>query len=145
MLEVGRGWLERLRGSRILGRLGLSNTKRAALLAVVVCALALSVAMPLRTYFSQRAEIAEQNHQQELLRDQVGQLQRRSDQLADPEQIKAEARKRLRYVMPGETPYVVQLPDQSQPDQGTSQQAQPPKRKQQEGSWYANLWDSINK
>ena len=40
------------------GLLGLSSTRRAAILAVVVCALALSVAVPLRNYVAQRQELA---------------------------------------------------------------------------------------
>ncbi|WP_031467936.1 FtsB family cell division protein [Sciscionella sediminilitoris] len=137
-----RRWLAALRRTRLLGRLGLSNTRRAAVLAIVMCALALSVAVPLRTYFSQRSQIAEQTEQQEQLRVQVAKLERRNQQLADPEQTKAEARKRLRYVLPGETPYLVQLP------QDGAAPAAPPKpeqRKQNEKSWYANLWNSINK
>ena len=44
--------------------LGLSSTKRAAVLAVVVCALALTVAVPLRNYVAQRQELAAVTEQQ---------------------------------------------------------------------------------
>jgi len=91
----------------MLGRL---TTRRAALLAVVVCALALSVAVPLHTYLSQRDDLAQQLQQQQALRDQENQLAQRAAQLSDPAQVEAEARTRLHFVMPGETPYEVQLP-----------------------------------
>jgi len=90
--------------------LGLSSTRRAAVLALVVCAVALSVAVPLRNYFAQRSALEETLHQQERLREQVDGLEQRKAQLSDPAQVEVEARDRLRYVRPGETPYVVQLP-----------------------------------
>ncbi|MGH3437287.1 MAG: FtsB family cell division protein, partial [Sciscionella sp.] len=89
---------------------GKPGTRRAAILAIVVCALALTVAVPLRTYLSQQSDIRGQLAQVQSLRRQVSRLQARKAQLSDPDQIEAEARLRLRYVMPGETPYVVQLP-----------------------------------
>src|SRR5690349_4101366 len=92
------------------GFIGQSTTRRAAVLATVVGALALSIAVPLRTYLSQRDEVAVQERRQAELHAQVQQLQERKAQLQDPAQIQAEARRRLRYVMPGETPYMVQLP-----------------------------------
>ncbi|MCP2258988.1 Septum formation initiator [Streptoalloteichus tenebrarius] len=119
------------------GAFGLSSTRRAAMLALVVCALALSVAVPLRTYLSQRAAVQEEQRRQDDLRREVEDLRRRREQLDDPAQVEAEARRRLRFVRPGETPYVVQLPP--------SQQAQQP-RQQPRGAraeWYTELWNSI--
>jgi cell division protein FtsB len=95
------------------GMLGLSSTRRAVALALVVCALALSIAVPLRNYIGQRGELADVEQQQTRLREQVDQLEQRKQELSDPAQVEAEARRRLRYVRPGETPYIVQLPDQS--------------------------------
>jgi cell division protein FtsB len=119
--------------------LGLSTTRRAALAAIVVCALAFTLAVPLRTYLSQRSEVTEGLQLQEQLEREVATLERRKAELADPAHIEAEARKRLRYVMPGETPYMVQLPEdkrranESEPDHGTGPQ----------GAWYELLWDSM--
>ena len=96
------------------GLLGLSSTKRAAVLAVVVCALALTVAVPLRNYVTQRQELAAVTEQQQALAAEVDELTRQRDRLADPAEIAAQARSRLGYVMPGEVPYVVQLPDRPQ-------------------------------
>jgi cell division protein FtsB len=120
--------------------LGLSTTRRAAVVATVVCALALSVAVPLRTYLSQRSDVQAQEQRQAELRARVDELEHRKAQLADPAQTRIEARKRLRYVMPGETPYMVELPDQAaNPSQG--EQAATPSHR---GSWYEGLWDSVN-
>jgi len=96
-------------------KFGPASTRRAVILALVVCALALSVAVPLRNYLGQRSELAEMQQQQQRLREQVDELERRKAELQDPAQVEAEARRRLRYVHPGETPYIVQLPEASPP------------------------------
>ena len=92
------------------GMLGLSSTRRAAVLALVVCALALTVVVPLRNYVAQRQELAAVSAQQRQLADEVDELTRERQRLDDPAEIAAQARSRLGYVMPGEVPYVVQLP-----------------------------------
>lgn len=120
--------------------LGMSTTRRAAVVAIVVCALAFTIAVPLRTYLSQRTEVREQQAQQAQLQQQVAQLQGRKAELSDPAQIEAEARRRLRYVKPGETPYIVQLPEDKAPDA-----APPPGRQPAAGSsWYENLWNQVS-
>jgi cell division protein FtsB len=121
--------------------LGLSTTRRAAMLAIVVCALALSVAVPLRTYLGQRAEVEIQERRQAELRAQVEQLEQRKAQLSDPAQVEAEARRRLRYVRPGETPYVVELPG----DHDNNGQGQPAQQSPQQQSWYETLWNTVTR
>jgi len=120
--------------------LGLSTTRRAAVLALVICALAFTLAVPLRTYLHQRAEIAEQAERAAELRHQVAVYERRKAELSDPAQIEADARRRLRYVMPGETPYIVQLP-------GDGRNAGGPGRDDRTGTratWYGQLWTSLS-
>jgi cell division protein FtsB len=122
------------------GPLGLSTTRRAAMLATVVCALALSVAVPLRTYLAQRSDVQIQEQRQAELRRQVGELEQRKAQLADPAQVQAEAKRRLRYVMPGETPYMVELPAEAG-GSGSGQQSTHPISQQ---AWYQALWQSVH-
>ena len=122
------------------GLFGFAPTRRAAVLAMILCALVLSISVPLRTYLSQREDLQVQQQHQAQLREQVQQLQQRKAQLSDPAQVEAEARRRLRYVKPGETPYVVQLPGDAAPQQsGDHLKAAPP-----QGSWYENLWGSVD-
>lgn len=120
-----------------LGRaVGVTSARRAAILAVVVFALGMSVAVPLQNYLGQRADIAEVRARQEVLTDQVAELQRRRELLSDPSHTEAQARERLRYVYPGDTPYVVQLPSRTAaPD---PEQAAEPRE-----PWYTRLWRSI--
>ena len=115
---------------------GLS-TARAVILAVVVCALALTLAMPLRTYFSQRAELEQVAAEHDDLQEEVAALELEKTQLNDPTRIAAEARTRLRWVMPGETPYTVQLPGDVGPTDEEIEAA-----KKSEGPWYRDLWES---
>jgi cell division protein FtsB len=129
--------------AQLIGRfVGVTSPRRAAMLAAVVCVLALSVAVPLRNYVAQRAEIAAVHEQQQVMADKVAELERRRALLADPQHLEAQARERLRYVRPGEIPYVVQLP----PD-GAAAAVAGPGRGPAGGPrhlWYAELWKSIN-
>jgi cell division protein FtsB len=127
------------RGRRLL-RLSVSlGTRRAAVLAVVVCALALALAVPLRTYVSQRQELASTAATQAQLTGEVARLQGQKDQLGDPAYVEAQARGRLGYVRPGETPYRVQLPDGVDPSTGAQQQASTAT-----APWYSELWASVS-
>lgn len=117
-----------------------TGTRRAAVLAVVVCALGLTVAVPLRTYLAQRSEISQQLRQQHQLQSELAHLKHRKAQLSDPDQIEAEARSRLRYVMPGETPYVVQLPHGDVAARGEEEQR---KSGAADPSWYQDLWHNV--
>ncbi|MGH3688189.1 MAG: FtsB family cell division protein [Pseudonocardiaceae bacterium] len=124
-------------GVRIGYASGITSPRRAALLAGVICVLILSVAVPLRNYVGQRAELAAVYEQQHILADKVAELQRRRGLLADPQHIETQARERLRYVHPGEAPYVVQLPPGTvAAGAGRIQASMQP--------WYGQLWKSIN-
>lgn len=131
---------ERSRTVRAAATFGLSTTRRAAVFAIVVCALALTVAVPLRTYLTQRDEVQIQEQKQAELRAQVDALEGRKAQLEDPAQVEAEARRRLRYVMPGETPYIVELPS----DAKGGASGEPDQRPALDQSWYQELWKAVS-
>ncbi|WP_256983452.1 septum formation initiator family protein [Rhodococcus sp. 15-649-2-2] len=116
--------------------LGLS-TGRAVILGVVVCALALTLAVPLRTYFSQRSELESVLAERQALENDVQALQTQKSQLDEPSRIAADARERLRFVMPGETPYQVQLPgDYGKTPEELAADSAPT------GPWYTDLWNT---
>ncbi|WP_280269638.1 FtsB family cell division protein [Nocardia wallacei] len=118
--------------------LGLS-TGRAVILAAVLCALALTLAVPMRTYFSQRSESAQLAQERAELESDLARLRDRRAQQQDPAYIKSEARDRLRLVMPGETAYIVQVP-------GIEQPAVPaqPTRERRPDPWYTELYRSMS-
>ncbi|MFD3506034.1 septum formation initiator family protein [Nocardia sp. NPDC058666] len=118
--------------------LGLS-TGKAVILAAVLCGLALTLAVPTRTYFSQRAEAVALAKQRVELDADLAALRDRRAQQQDPAYIRSQARDRLRLVMPGETPYIVQIP-------GIEAPAPPPMstRTAAPDPWYTDLWRSIS-
>jgi cell division protein FtsB len=115
--------------------LGLSSTRRAAVLALVVCALALTVSVPLRNYAVQRQELAAVTAQQQALAAEVEELTRERERLSDPAEIAAQARSRLGFVAPGEVPYVVQLPSTAEAEVAPDPEAGTP--------WYQRLWREV--
>ncbi|MFI5782777.1 septum formation initiator family protein [Nocardia sp. NPDC051570] len=132
---AGKGKTAGKHDRRILGL----STGRAVILAAVLCALALTLAVPMRTYFSQRAESALLAQQRGDLENDLRRLRDRRAQQQDPAYIKSEARDRLRLVMPGETPYIVQVPGIEQPAV-PAQITQPRKP----DPWYTELWRSMS-
>ncbi|WP_405160746.1 septum formation initiator family protein [Nocardia sp. NBC_01499] len=118
--------------------LGLS-TGKAVILAIVVCALALTLAVPMRTYFTQRAEAAQLAQERKDLEADLARLRDRRAQQQDPAYIRSEARDRLRLVLPGETPYIVQVP-------GNEPAAAPTAviKSRAPDPWYTELWHSIS-
>ncbi|MFC5993841.1 septum formation initiator family protein [Pseudonocardia hispaniensis] len=116
--------------------LGVSSARRAAVLAFVACAIALSVAVPLRNFLTQRQELAAVSEQQRALAAEVDELTRRRAELADPDRVVADARSRLGYVRPGEVPFIVQLPEPVRSGPGQDGAGDAP--------WYARLWREVS-
>ena len=85
-------------------------TTRAAVLGLVLCALVVSAALPLREYLSQRAEIRNLQQSQSAARARVASLEEQKARLNDPDYVAALARDRLHFVRPGEVAYVVLAP-----------------------------------
>ncbi|RFU38281.1 septum formation initiator family protein [Actinomadura logoneensis] len=125
-------------GGRQAGRQGGSAlTGRAAILAVVVCAIALTLAYPVREYIAQRQEIADLRHKQAVAQKQVAELEQRKKRLTDKSYIEREAKRRLHYCMPHEKCYIVL-------DGGTSDGEQAQRKGSNERPpWYETLWRSV--
>jgi len=121
-------------------RLG-ATARRAAILAAVVCVLTLTITGPVRTYFAQRTEMRQLGATEAALRARIAELQQQKAKLADPVFVAAQARERLGFVMPGDTPYQVQLP----PDAATPPQLPGIQAPKSAGNdpWYTSLWRTI--
>lgn len=117
-----------------------SLTGRAAMLAVVVCMLALSLAYPLREYLSQRGDLEEYRTRVAAQQGRVAELERERARWRDPTYVRAQARERLRYVMPGETAYVVLGPGRAPGPGGAPER---PPADPERGPWYGDLWRSV--
>jgi cell division protein FtsB len=116
------------------------TARRAVILAAVVCVLTLTVAGPVRTFFAQHTEMKQLNALEAALRSQIAELQQQKVKLADPAHIRAQARERLGFVMPGEVPYQVQLPPTA--DIPSELGAQPAITSSSD-PWYTALWHTI--
>lgn len=109
---------------------------------MVVCALLVSAALPLREYLSQRGQIAAAQAKQARQKARVQALEDELQRLKDPAYLKAQARARLHFVLPGETPYVLLTPSAAPLPSGrsalTGATATGP-----EAPWYTQVWGSI--
>lgn len=126
-------------------------TGRAALLALVLCALVIALAYPTRQYIAQRSDIADQRREAQQAKKKVEQLREEKARWQDPEYVRTQARKQLHYVMPGEDGYSVAAPTPSAgaaggrnrsagtPGDAGGQAAAATRR-----PWYANLWDGVD-
>jgi cell division protein FtsL len=82
-------------------------TSRAAVLAVVICAIALSLAYPVREYIAQRRQVDQLEAQHQMLLTQLRQLEQEQGRLNDPAYIQQLARNKLHMCLRGDTCYVV--------------------------------------
>ena len=112
-------------------------TSRAAVLAVVICAIALSLAYPVREYIAQRRQIDQLQVQRQSLLARLRALNAEQQQLNDPAYIEQLARDRLHLCLPDETCYVVigRHPG-SGPTAVTAASLTP---------WYERLWQSVER
>jgi len=111
-------------------------TGRAAILAVVVCAIAMSLAYPVRTYIEQRRDIAELREERSRVEAERQRLVAERRQIDDPNWIKRTAKERLHYCEPGAKCYVVMGTEQAASEAAVKQPAEPP-------PWYQTLWESV--
>jgi cell division protein FtsB len=110
-------------------------TGRAAILAVVLCAIALSLAYPVREYIAQRRQIDQLQAQRSQIALQLKRLRHEQQRLHDPAYIEQLARDRLHMCMPTQKCYAI-----IEPMPGNAQ-ATAAKRDQE--PWYARLWSSV--
>ncbi|GII93249.1 FtsB family cell division protein [Sinosporangium siamense] len=114
-------------------------TGRAAVLALVVCAIAMSLAYPVREYIAQRRQIAELQQQRNDALSELNTHERRNLQLQDPSYLKREARRRLHYCGPAPEKCYVVRDDGARPGPAGAGQV----REIEKAPWYQTLWESI--
>jgi cell division protein FtsL len=110
-------------------------TGRAAILAVVLCAIALSLAYPIREYIAQRRQIDQLQAQRQQLALHLKQLRQEQKRLHDPSYIEREARDRLHMCFPNQKCYVIIEPAPKNAQITTGRADGEP--------WYARLWKSV--
>jgi cell division protein FtsB len=121
------------------GRRRTSN--RVLALSAIFFVLALTIAPPVKHYFTQRAQISALKAQ---LSADNSALQKAREELLlwqDPEYIKSQARERLHFVLPGERQYIVTQGDSIGNQQNTTKIASSLADGQ---PWYSRLIASIS-
>jgi cell division protein FtsB len=107
-------------------------TSRAAVLALLVCAIALTLAYPIREYIAEHRQIAQLEAESAQLAGRLRALKAQQRALASPVYIEQQARDQLHMCFPTQTCYVVVTPA---PARARTARSHAP--------WYSLLWKSI--
>jgi cell division protein FtsB len=110
-------------------------TGRAALLAVVLCAIALSLAYPVREYIAQSGRIGQLEAQRQEIMAQVDALASEQRRLSSPAYVEQQARDNLHMCLPSQTCYVIV--------NGNSHAGRQPHAPAAAPAWYERLWSSV--
>jgi cell division protein FtsB len=111
-------------------------TSRAAVLAVVLCAIALSLAYPVREYISQRRQIDQLEAQRQSIAASLSRLEAEQRRLTSNAYVEQQARDRLHMCLPTQTCYVIISP--RPPPAAPAAPARAPG-----APWYERLWQSV--
>jgi cell division protein FtsB len=114
-------------------------TSRAVVLVLVLAALVMTLAMPVREYLQQRSALGALERQLEVGQARVDDLRAQKQQWQDPAFVEAQARARLHYVYPGEVGYVVLSPN----DVAKARTPATPVTTKPTNPWYDTLWSSV--
>lgn len=114
---------------------------RAVILGLTLAVLALTLAYPLKQYLGQRHQIATLRSQHADESATVQSLRKQIARWDDPAYVKAQARERLHYVLPGDTAYVV-IGQQAPTAPRAAKPAAPGKGSAGQ-PWYSQLWQSV--
>jgi cell division protein FtsB len=114
-------------------------TTRATLLAVVICVLVLTLAYPLRLYLQQQADIAALARQNAAAQARVDALRATVSKYDDDAWVEDEARRRLHYVKPGDTTYLVPVTPSPSPAAAGGRGRSSP-----DDAWYGQLWSQAS-
>jgi cell division protein FtsB len=110
-------------------------TGRATVLGLVLGALLLAYAYPVRIYLNQQSEIDALRDHQRAQQQHIAGLQAESDKWNDPTYVASQACSRLHMCKPGDTLYIVVGGDQA----GSA----PTNAASTNGPWYDQLWSSV--
>lgn len=110
-----------------------------AVLITVVLVVLVAIAVPLRNYYTGKAEIARLNESIAAKEEEKAQLQEDLERYSDPEYAKQEARRRLGMVEPGETAWRI-IDPRMESSTITSEHAEDPNAG---APWNEILWNSL--
>jgi cell division protein FtsB len=115
-------------------------TGRAFVVLITLGVIVVTLALPVREWFAQRALLASIHDENAARAGRVEDLQKELARLKDRAYVTALIRDRLHYVLPGEVGYVVLDPN-SAPAAGSSQGVSASRTSSD--PWYSTLWGSV--
>ena len=118
-------------------------TGRALILVLLLAVLAVSYASSMKAYLQQRAHIAELKEQIDERSESIDDLEREKRRWNDDAYVRAQARARFGYLMPGETAYVV-LDEKGKPLETRSELHDPRQvLREPPEPWWDDAWSSV--
>ena len=109
----------------------------------VLVVMVLLIAPYLRPWVSQRSQISEGDQKVRQLQSEVDALAEERRRWDDPAYVRAQARERLHFVMPGETGYVVLDDSPSTTSKADPRTASALPEQSGDQPWYARVWESV--
>lgn len=109
------------------------------MLALVLCALALSLAYPVREFLAQRADIAALRAQNRAEQASVEALQGSLRQWQDDAYVKTQASRRLQFARPGDFNLVVVEPDPAKRAAARTKAS----AASHDATWFSSLWGTV--
>jgi hypothetical protein len=91
----------------------------------------------LREFLAQRGEIAQLRARTAAQEQRVAQLQEQKQRWQDPAYVKAQARQRLHFAMPGDTAWI------TIPEDATAGRPAGPAKAPEQRPWYSDMWASV--
>jgi cell division protein FtsL len=122
-------------GARPVPSARVRFTSRAAVLAVVLCAVALSLAYPVREYIAQRRQVDQLEVQRQTIASKLSALQAEQRRMSSNAYVEQQAEDRLHMCLPTLTCYVIINPAPAHP-------SRPVSRRAAGLPWYERLWQS---
>ncbi|WP_460741178.1 FtsB family cell division protein [Mariniluteicoccus endophyticus] len=121
---------------------GIGVTRRAMILLAVVAFLVISYAGSLRIYLDTERQNAENTQKIQQSQAHIDELNAQLARWDDPDFVKAQARERLGWVMPGEVGYRVIGPD-GQPIGTRMEPSTAPSAPQPPRTWWQRMWGAV--
>lgn len=124
-----------------VARTGARMTRRLAAVLAIVAVLIISLITSLRVYVDQRQQISQARAAIASSQEHISQLDNEQQRWNDPDYVRAQARSRLGWVMPGETGYQV-VDANGDPYGGGAKIDRTGVGAQQAEAWWQRAWDS---
>lgn len=113
------------------------------MLFVVILVAFVVLAPTARAYLNQQEQLRELNDAIAATQERTSSLQAAIDRWSDDAYVQQQARDRLGFVMPGETPYVVVDPETVTGEEPVEADEPGPVVMPRTGPWYLTVWDSV--